>query len=244
MLEHDRFGSTIEDQSDDFVLIALQGPNAQPLMEELLGADLSLEKFPSFAHRPFSVDLATGGILSRTGYTGEDGFELYVSPAGGPHLWRTLLESGSKYGVVAAGLGARDTLRLEAALCLYGHELSDETNVLSAGLGWVTKFQKGDFIGRQQLLETKERGTRDRLVGLELLDPGIARETTPIFSSAGERIGMVTSGTKPPTIGHSIALAYVATGYAEPGTEVVCAVRKHHIRAVVRPIPFYRRPKK
>lgn len=239
MLEQNRYGALIQDLSDEYVQFAIQGPNAQPLMEEIFGFSHSPEIFSPFSHR--EVHQPFRAILARTGYTGEDGFEIYLSPHEGPEIWRKLLQVGKSYGILPIGLGARDTLRLEAALCLYGHELRDNRDILSSGLGWVTKFQKGDFIGKEKLEIIKKEGPSKKLVGIELIDQGIAREETPIYSVEGNLIGIVTSGTKTPTVNKSIALAYINADYSMLKTEIFCEVRGRKIKAVVVPIPFYKR---
>lgn len=237
MLEQNRFGAEIRDVSDDFVQIAVQGPKAAALVKKVTGVETETTLFPAFHHRPMTTP--TEGILARTGYTGEDGFEIYCRADQGPALWQQLLSDGAEFGVQPIGLGARDTLRLEAALCLYGHELREEWDVLSAGLGWVVKFAKGEFLGREALLALQE--PKRKLVGLELLDPGIAREETPVFSPTGEELGIVTSGTRTPTVGKSICLAYIPRERAVVGEEVVCEVRGKRLRARICALPFYRR---
>ena len=179
-------------------------------------------------------------LVARTGYTGEDGFEVYCDSADAENLWNALLESGRPMGLEPAGLGARDTLRLEKAYPLYGHELDDTTTPLEAGLEWVIKLAKGPFVGREVLLKQKEEGVKRKLVGLELLEPGIARSEYPLFKD-GKSIGRVTSGTKSPSLGKSIALAYVTIEEAELDNTVDAEIRGRKIRARIVSLPFYRR---
>jgi len=179
-------------------------------------------------------------LVARTGYTGEDGFELYCDSADAETLWIALLERGQPMGLEPAGLGARDTLRLEKGYPLYGHELDDTTTPLEAGLEWVTKLTKGPFIGRDVLLKQKRAGIKRKLVGLELVEPGIARSDYPVFKN-GTSIGRVTSGTKSPTLGKSIAMAYVAVEQAQPGNTVDVQIRGRSVQAKIVSLPFYRR---
>jgi aminomethyltransferase len=179
-------------------------------------------------------------LVARTGYTGEDGFELYCDSVEAETLWNALLESGGPAGLEPAGLGARDTLRLEKAYPLYGHELDDTTTPLEAGLEWVTKLAKGPFVGREVLLKQKAAGIRRKLVGLELLDPGIARAEYALFKD-GKPIGRVTSGTKSPTLAKAIALAYVTIEESALDNTVEVEIRGRKTRAKIVPLPFYRR---
>ncbi len=179
-------------------------------------------------------------VISRTGYTGEDGFEVIVAAPAALAIWQALLQSGRRYGIVPCGLGARDTLRLEAGMPLYGHELTDDVDPYEAGLGWAVKLDKGDFVGREELsrLETNRRRAR---VGLVLEGKRIARQGAPVLS--GEReIGLVTSGTFSPTLQQSIAMALVSADAAAEGTELTIDVRGHRESARVVPFPFYKRP--
>ncbi len=182
-------------------------------------------------------------ILSRTGYTGEDGFELYLEPEGAPEVWRRLLAAGAPHGLVPAGLGARDTLRLEAAMALYGHEIDERTTPLEAGLSWVVKLGKGDFLGRAALLEQSEQGVRRTLVGFTVEGRGIARQGHGVLSG-GEPVGEVTSGTWSPTLEKAIGMAYVPPALAALGTPLELDVRGRKLAAAVVELPFYRRQKK
>lgn len=227
----------VENTSERYVQIALQGPLAKKILQRLTAA--RLEELKTF----YFFFGAVGGIdsmVARTGYTGEDGFEIFCESSEGEKLWEALMDAGSEHGLQAAGLGARDTLRLERALPLYGHELDDVTTPLEAGLDWVVKFSKDSFLGREALLKQKQEGIRRRLVGLEMSDPGIARSHYPIFRN-GERTGEVTSGTKSPTLGKAIAMAYVRAEHAAVGNGVEVEIRQRRAGARVVPLPFYRR---
>jgi aminomethyltransferase len=195
--------------------------------------------------KPFRFSRAevssTSCLISRTGYTGEDGFELYCDPHEGERLWTRLLDAGRSFELLPVGLGARDTLRLERALPLYGHELDEDTTPLEAGLEWVTKLSKGTFLGREALLRQKQEGLKRKLVGLELIDPGIARGEYPIFDRKGLPVGRVTSGTKSPTLGRSIAMGYVLIEEAAEGNVVAVEIRGRKAAAKIVPLPFYRR---
>lgn len=236
MHEH-RGAAEVIDRGDEFAQIAVQGPMAHAIVARL--TRLALDTVPSF-HFVEGEVAGVRCLAAHTGYTGEDGWELYCNPAVAPPLWSALLDEGRADGLQPAGLGARDTLRLEAALALYGHELSREITPLEARLGWITKLDKGEFIGREALLEQKRDGVKRRLVGIELLAPGIARQGYPLILG-GETIGEVTSGTKSPTLGKSIALGYVAARHAEVGTRLEVEIRGRRIAAAVVGLPFYKR---
>jgi len=179
-------------------------------------------------------------LISRTGYTGEDGFELYFPAGQAEGLWQAVLTAGAEEGVKPVGLGARDTLRFEACLALYGHELTDSISPVKAGLGWTVKFNKGDFIGRESLLAEKEAGPGHKLVGLEMLDRGIPRQGYPIQKD-GLEVGWITSGTMSPTLGKNLGLGYVASQWATNDTEVDVMVRGKALKARIVPKPFYKR---
>jgi aminomethyltransferase len=236
MLKHlDLSQMTFQDVSRDKVLIAVQGPDAIAHLQTLVTEDLSLVKV--FGHLNSTI-LGQPGFLARTGYTGEDGFEVMVSPADGMELWQALLAKG----VVPCGLGCRDTLRLEAAMALYGQDINDTTTPLEAGLGWLVHLEsKGEFIGRSRLEQQKQTGVQHRLVGLQMQGRAIARHDYPVLVK-GEVIGQVTSGTQSPTLGHAIALAYVPMEFAKPGQVLEVEVRGKPYPAIVVKRPFYRRP--
>lgn len=235
--EHAGAGVEVENASERYAQLALQGPAAEQILQRLTALPLADVKSFAFA---FGDVAGARCLVARTGYTGEDGFELYCSPADAEGLWNRLLERGSQDGLVPAGLGARDTLRLEKAYPLYGHELDDTTTPLEAGLEWTTKFSKSFFIGRDALLRQKQQGITRRLVGLDLLEPGIARAEYPLLKD-GQRIGRVTSGTKSPTLGKSIALAYVAVEESAIGNIFDVEIRGRRIKTEVVSVPFYRR---
>jgi aminomethyltransferase len=228
----------VENVSEDYALLALQGPRAADVLAPLTGADLT-----SLRYYRFAVDAVDGfpALVSRTGYTGEDGFELYLRPQDGPAVWRRLMAAGRSHGIAPAGLGARDTLRLEAAMALYGHELDDRTTPWEAGLDWVVRMGKGEFIGRDALARQKEEGLERRLIGLEVLDRGIARQGHPVRSEDGE-IGVMTSGTICPTLEKAVGMAWVPPEFSQPGTTIIVDVRGRHLAARVVELPFYRRP--
>lgn len=230
----------VVDLSSRFALLAVQGPRAEEILAPLSSVDLADLRYYRFAEGEVASARA---IVSRTGYTGEDGFELYVEPAAAPDLWRRLLEAGAEAGLLPAGLGARDTLRLEAAMALYGHEIDDTTTPWEAGLDWVVKLDKGEFIGREALVRQKEEGLERRLVGFEVVDRGIARQGHAVFAGSEEdEVGEVTSGTFSPTLKKAIGMAYVPVELAEPGSEVAIEVRSRRLAARVVELPFYRRP--
>ncbi|HUP56061.1 MAG TPA: glycine cleavage T C-terminal barrel domain-containing protein, partial [Bdellovibrionota bacterium] len=181
-------------------------------------------------------------IVARTGYTGEDGFEIYVAWESGPEVWRAILEAGQPRGLKPCGLGARDTLRLEMKYALYGHELTDETNPLEAGLGWVTKLEKPAFVGREPIARVKEQGLRRKLVGLRLLERGIPRQGYTVHDADGSReVGVLTSGTQSPSLKQAIGIAYVDTSLSATGSRLTVDIRGVKIPAEVVPTPFYRR---
>lgn len=227
----------MENASARYAQLALQGPAAANILEPLTAADLTTLRAFHFA---FADVASVRCLVARTGYTGEDGFELYSSAPDAERLWGALLEAGASHGLVPAGLGARDTLRLEKAYPLYGHELDDDTTPLEAGLEWVVKFSKPEFVGREALLKQKQEGVKRKLVGLELIDPGIARNGYAVLKD-GRSIGRVTSGTKSPSLNRSIALAYVASAEAQTGNEVEVEIRGRKAKAKIVPLPFYRR---
>jgi aminomethyltransferase len=233
----------VTDVSDDYAQMALQGPIAQEVLQPLTAADLGEIKYYRFIEGEVA---GVPALIARTGYTGEDGFEIYVAPEAAPTVWRAILSEGSPKGVMPAGLGARDTLRFEAGMCLYGNDIDETTTPLEAGLGWIVKLGKGDFIGRDVLERQDEEGVDRRLVGLEMVDRGIARHGYPVQlgESNGEAAGVVTSGTWSPTLGKALAMAYLPTEAAEPGREVFVSIRNRTARARVVDLPFYSRKKK
>ena len=237
MREHAEPGVELVDQSAETGLVALQGPRAAAVLGGLTSGDVA-------AIAPFTVRDATVAShpvrVSRTGYTGEDGFELFVASDRLPALWDGLLEAMAPEEGFPCGLAARDTLRLEAALPLYGSDMDRTTTPLEAGLGWVVKLGKGDFIGRDALVAQRERGVPRRLVGLEMVDAGVPRHGQSVLVD-DVAVGQITSGTKSPTLGYFIAMAYVPAAHAEVETSVEVDVRGRRHRARVVPRPFYRR---
>lgn len=232
---------TVRDVSSQMAQLALQGPLAERVLSRLTDADLSSIGFFRFRD---DVKLAgTVAMVSRSGYTGEDGFEIYLNPEDAPHVWQEILEAGREEGVLPCGLGARDTLRFEACLPLYGRELSPEITPIEAGLGFAVKTEKGDFIGRDVLVEQKEEGPPRKLVGIEMIDRGIPRTRYPVYAG-DEEIGEVTTGTQSPTLKKNVGLALIRAEFAEPGNEVEVEIRGRRLRAITVKTPFYRRPRK
>jgi len=230
-------GATLANRSDEFAQLALQGPRAAAILARLTAMPLAELRYYHFAAG--EVD-GVPALISRTGYTGEDGFELYLPTAAAASLWQRLLATGRDDGLVPVGLGARDTLRLEKGYALYGHELSSAISPLEAGLGWIVKLDKGDFIGREALLQQKSAGSPRRLVGLLMAERGIPREGYPVF--AGERqVGSVTSGTMSPSLKVGIALALVEAAHAAAGGELLVGIRDRRLRARIVKPPFVKR---
>jgi aminomethyltransferase len=228
--------------SADYCQIAVQGPNAVAIVKQL--TDTSLDEIKYYWFTTGHVD-GVEAIISRTGYTGEDGFEIYAAPEFAEQLWNKLLETG-RYGeadgILPAGLAARNTLRLESGMSLYGHELSDDISPLEAGLGWITKLQKGDFIGRDVLAEQKEKGPERKLVGFEMVDRGIARDEMDVYVD-DEKVGLVTSASPAPFLKKNIGLAFLPVEVANIGQEIKIDVRGKLLTASVIETPFYRRKK-
>jgi aminomethyltransferase len=231
----DRFDVELTDRSDEIALLALQGPAAEAILARLTDVEL-----PSVEYYRFTEGEIDGrpAVISRTGYTGEDGFELYLDAADAAAVWRRLLEVGAPEGISPAGLGARDSLRLEMGYALYGNDLDEERTPLEAGLGWVVKLDKGDFVGRDALAIQKEQGVKQRLVGFRLKQRGFPRAGYAVRTPTGH--GRVTSGIASPTLGEGIGMAYVPADSARAGTEIDVLIRDQPVPAeVVRP-PFHR----
>ncbi|HEV7922445.1 MAG TPA: glycine cleavage system aminomethyltransferase GcvT [Thermoanaerobaculia bacterium] len=225
----------VQNVSENYAQLALQGPRAEALLQPLTDIALAPIKYYRFATG--KVDGAEA-IISRTGYTGEDGFEVYVAPEHGPRIMKKLIDAGAR----PCGLGARDTLRLEAKMALYGNDIDNTTTPLEADLGWIVKLDKGDFMGRDVLQREKSEGPPRKLVGFEMVDRGIARHGYPVVDGT-EEIGVVTSGTHSPTLKKAIGLAYLPSGKTTPGTEFMVLIRGKETRARVVPTPFYKRAK-
>ena len=233
----------VVNESDRWAQIAVQGPLAQEILQPLTTVDLAAIKYYRFA---WGDVLGQRALVARTGYTGEDGFEVYLEPHAAPALWRALLAEGRPKGLLPAGLGARDTLRLEAGMPLYGNDIDDTTTPLEAALGWIVKLDKGDFIGRDVLERQQADGVDRLLVGFELLTPGIARHGYPVLlgEDESEPAGHVTSGTRLPSLGKSMGMAYLPTEAAKVGVEFFVDIRDRRARARVVELPFYSRKKK
>jgi aminomethyltransferase len=226
----------LTDVSDDLALIAIQGPKASAILSQLTDSDLDAIDYYHFVEG--GVD-GVAAVISRTGYTGEDGFELYVPSADGARLWRSLLDAGRDNGLMAAGLGARDSLRLEMGYALYGNDLDETRTPLEAGLGWVTKLDKGDFIGRAALVRRKETGLTEKLSGFVLKQRGFPRHGYGVRVN-GARVSEVTSGVLSPSLQQGIGMAYVPVSAAKPGTAIEIEIRDRATPAeIVRP-PFYK----
>ena len=239
-----QFDCVVENLSDDFTQIAIQGPKGIDVLQKLTDADLSTVKFYWVTRG--SVCGLRNILIARTGYTAEDGFEIYVpaDEATSARVWNEVLTAGREFGVVPCGLGARNTLRLEGKLPLYGHEISDTMNVWEAGLDRFCKMEKPEFIGRAALEKAKAEGVKRTLVGLEMTERGIARDGYKVLDNAGREIGYVTSGSPAPFLKKNIALAYVPLEFAPIGTAIKVEIRGQGVAAQVVPTPFYKKPKK
>jgi aminomethyltransferase len=238
------FDCVVEELSDAYTQLAIQGPRAIDLMQKLTDANLSGIKNYWCTHG--TVCGLKNTLIARTGYTGEDGFEIYVPSdvATSERVWNQVMEAGREFGIVPCGLGCRNTLRLEAKMALYGHEISDTINVWEAGLDRHCKMEKGDFVGRAALERAKEAGLKRTLVGMEMIERGIARDEYCVCNEAGEAIGVVTSGSPSPTLGKNIALAYVPPALSAVGTILYVEIRGQKCKAQVAPTPFYKRAKR
>lgn len=239
-----QFDCAVEHLSDDFTQIAIQGPKAVDLLQKLTDADLKQVKFYWLTHATLCG--IKNVLMGRTGYTAEDGFEIYVpsDEATSVRVWNEVMAAGKEFGVVPCGLGSRNTLRLEGRLPLYGHEISDTINVWEAGLDRFCKMEKPGFIGRDALEKAKSSGVERMLVGLEMTERGIARDGYKVLDGSGRGIGYVTSGSPAPFLKKNIALAYVPPEFSSVGTTVKVEIRGTGVGAVVVPTPFYKRPKK
>jgi glycine cleavage system T protein (aminomethyltransferase) len=236
---HNRFDAEVEFSSARYAQIAIQGPKARATLQKLTPIDLGSIKYYWF------VDGQVNGAHARiahTGYTGEDGFEIYIDPERAADIWAALLDAGSEFGIKPCGLGARNTLRLEAKMALYGHELTADTNPFEADLAWIVKMDKGDFVGRDALEEALDGGIPRKLAGFEMQGRGIGRDGYEVRID-GEQAGWVTSGGPSPTLNKNIGLCYLPADHSAPGTNIQIAVRSAPVDAVVVPTPFYKRPK-
>ncbi|MCX6133370.1 MAG: glycine cleavage system aminomethyltransferase GcvT [Ignavibacteriales bacterium] len=226
----------LQDRSASFSLLAVQGPHSLTTLQKLTGVNLSPIEYYHFVRGTLAgVDM----IISRTGYTGELGFELYFDSdfAVGKKVWDAVFEAGKEFGIKPIGLGARDTLRLEMGYCLYGNDIDQTTNPLEAGLGWITKLSKGDFVGKPAIAKVKQEGLKRSLVGFNLSEKAVARHGYPL-SSSGVEIGHVTSGTFSPTLERAIGLGYVAAGSGNPGNSIAVLIRGKEVGASIVTLPF------
>lgn len=232
----------LRNASAEYCQIALQGPEAVSILQKLTDTTLAEIKYYHFTNgRVDGVD----AIISRTGYTGEDGFEVYAAPEKAEQLWNKILDAGdygTENGVLPCGLAARNTLRLEAGMALYGHEINEDTTLLEANLGWITKLNKGDFIGREALAKQKEEGIKRKLIGFEVTDRGIARDEQNILVD-GRHAGIVTSGSPAPFLKKNLGMGYVPVEHSTVGTPLEIDVRGRKVAAQIVPLPFYKRGK-
>jgi glycine cleavage system T protein (aminomethyltransferase) len=239
IVQHNRMGAQTENAGARYSQLAVQGPKALGIVQPFTTVDLAAIRYYRFT---FGKVNGIDCLVARTGYTGEDGVELYFSPEHSEKMWFDLLEAGRSAGLVPCGLGARNTLRLEAGMCLYGHEIDDTTTVWEANLAWICKLDKGDFLGRGALVRQKEEGIKRRLVGFEVADRLIARDGCPVLADESA-VGRVTSGSPAPFLKKNIGMAYVPLDLADPGTDLRIGVRNQQARARVVPTPFYKRPR-
>ena len=236
---HNGIGAQIENAGERYSQLAIQGPKALGILQRFTGVPLESIHYYHFV---FGAVDSVDCLIARTGYTGEDGFEIYFPPEHSEKLWSGLLGAGSSEGLLPCGLGARNTLRLEASMCLYGHEIDDTTTPWEAGLGWICKPTKGEFLGRDVLIRQKEMGVDRSLVGFEMQDRLIARDGC-VVSSGGKSAGRVTSGSPAPFLKKNVGMAYVPTVAKAPGTEITIGIRANQAPARIVPMPFYKRAK-
>ena len=236
-----KFNAKVENASAAFGQIALQGPKAVSVLATLIpAADVKDLKVFHFIEKEIA---GAATIIARTGYTGEDGVEIFTPAASTAHVWREILKAGTQLGLIPCGLGARDTLRLEAALPLHGHELGPDISAFESGLAWIVKLDKGDFIGRAALVKEKEQGSKRTLIGFEIDDAGIARHGDKVFDESENEIGVVVSGSKTPTLNKSLGMALIKSGVAKEGSAITFLVREKKLKGHVVKRPFYKRPK-
>jgi aminomethyltransferase len=236
---NNRFDATVENVGEHYAQLAIQGPLATRVLQKLTSTELATIKRYHFIDGEVSWIPAR---VARTGYTGEDGWEIYVPPEEAERLWRRILEAGAEFGLEACGLGARNTLRLEAAMPLYGHEIHASITPWEAGLDWIVKLDKGDFLGREALVKQKERGITRKLAGFEMKGRGIGRDGYEILAN-GVGMGWVTSGGPAPALNKNIGMCFLPLSLAEPGHAIEVAVRGRPVEAVTVPLPFYKRAK-
>lgn len=237
--QHNQFDTRIINISENTGLLAVQGPKATQVLQPL--TDIALDSLAYYTFTKGKVAGIDNVLVSATGYTGSGGFELYADAGKMPQLWKAITESGASVNLLPAGLGARDTLRLEMGMCLYGNDIDDTTSPMEAGLGWITKLEKGDFLSKSFFTRQKEEGVGRRLVGFTLNERRVPRHGYPIEDESGKQIGHVTSGTQSPSLGHPIGLGYVNKPFHKRGTTVYIVAGKKRLAAeIVRP-PFYRK---
>jgi aminomethyltransferase len=235
----DGFDAEISNESDNYTQLAIQGPKALSILAPLVDIELAPIKYYWF--KEGRVD-GVPAIIARTGYTGEDGFEIYFAPDESERVWNRILDAGKPAGLIPCGLAARNTLRLESAMALYGNDIDRTTSVLEADLGRIVKFNKGEFVGRDRLAKEKETGPSRKLVGFEMVDRGIARDHYPV-SVDGSEVGHVTSGSPAPFLGKNVGLTYLPVEHTNPGTKIEIGIRGRGAAAEVVPTPFYKRKK-
>ena len=239
IVKHNTTGAKVDNAGEKYSQLALQGPKSAAILQRFTSVPLEPIKYYHFTH---GLVNGTECIIARSGYTGEDGFELYFAPEHAEKMWSDLMAGGAADGLIPCGLGARNTLRMEAGMCLYGHEIDDTTTVWEANLGWICKMDKGEFLGRAALASQKEAGLTRRLVGFEMTDKLIARDGYPVLQN-GEKVGHVTSGSPAPFLGKNIGMAYVPPDLGAMDAQIQIAIRSHQAAARIVPLPFYKRPK-
>jgi aminomethyltransferase len=239
IVAHNHFDAVVENAGGRYAQIAVQGPKARATLQKLTPVDLAGIKYYWFTDGEVS---GTPARIAHTGYTGEDGFEIYVPPADAERQWTLIMNAGAEFGIKPCGLGARNTLRLEAKMALYGHEIDASISPLEADLGWIVKLDKGDFVGRDALLKQKETGIRRKLIGFEMRARGIGRDGYEVFLD-GAAAGWVTSGGPSPTLNKNIGLCYLPAERSVPGTGIQIMIRNQPVDAVTVETPFYKRAK-
>jgi aminomethyltransferase len=239
IVAQNRFDAVVENHGEHYAQIAIQGPKARPTLQKLTAVDLGGIKYYWFTDGEVS---GTPARIAHTGYTGEDGFEIYVPPSDAVRMWNLVMEAGAEFGIKPCGLGARNTLRLEAKMALYGHEIDASISPLEADLGWIVKLDKGDFVGRDALLRQKQSGLRRKLIGFEMRGRGIGRDGYEVFLN-GAAGGWVTSGGPSPTLNKNIGLCYLPAEQSVPGTNIQIMIRNQPVDAVTVETPFYKRAK-
>ena len=239
IFSQNKFDAVVENNGANYAQIAIQGPKARPTLQKLTAVDLAGIKYYWFADGEVC---GTRARIAHTGYTGEDGFEIYVPPADAGRIWKLVMDAGAEFGIKPCGLGARNTLRLEAKMALYGHEIDASISPLEADLGWIVKLEKGEFVGRDALLKQRESGIRRKLIGFEMRARGIARDGYEVFLNGGAA-GWVTSGGPAPSLNKNIGLCYLPTEQSVPGTSIQVMIRNQPVDAVTVETPFYKRAK-